>query len=185
MRLLARRSRPRHGGRSLAFPRRGWAALTDCPSPFCNFLSYARSLGRVIPLLTFCHQSTSCTVVNSREWNDSHSTPDNPYHVNKDRDISAIRTDNQASAEDLWLPAGLLENPLRLWKGEPAKGRLRLVIAGVFQEAAGAGGVVDAAGAEASEGGNSLVRSAAAFADHVEHLASHVEGHHAVAAHRG
>ena len=105
----------------LTFPRRGWAALTDCSSPFCNFLGCARSLGRVIPLLTFCYQSTSCTVVNSREWNDSHSTPDNPYHVNKDRDISAIRTDNQASAEDLWLPAGLLENPLRLWKGEPAE----------------------------------------------------------------
>ena len=124
-------------------------------------------------------------MANSREWSDSHSTPDNPYRVNKDRDISAIRTDNQESAEDLPLPAGLLKTRYGFGKAYQQKGRLSLVVAGVFKEAAGAGGVVDAAGTEASQGGNGLVRSAAALADHVEHLASQVEGHHAVAAHRG
>lgn len=169
-----------------AFPRRGRAALPGAPSLFDNFFAYARSPDRVMPRPTVWHQSASRAVADSREWNDSQSTPDNPYSSNKDRGMSAMRADNRTAAEDFLLLVGLLADRLRVlgWRTR-RKASLSLVVAGVIEEAAGAGGVVDAAGAEASQGGNGLVRSAAAFADHVEHLASHVEGHHAVAAHRG
>ena len=65
----------------------------------------------------------------------------------------------------------------------PVRIGLRRPAPGFFQQALGAVGVVHATGAEPRQRGGGLLGRAAAFANHVQHFAGHVERHHAVPAH--